>query len=863
MNFPLLSNYLKPGGYLPSLLAILIFLFVSFTGYAQTGILQKRISLELGPTTVEEALAALERETGYEILYSSNLIHAGRKVQVSYRNTSVMQILRDILGEAAKSIQVAGRQIKIQPSAGKGDIVGTVQTSNGRPAGYVTVAVKGLRSTRTNDQGRFTLENMEAGTYILTVSYVGLQTRQQEVSVSAGATVSVSFTLEEDAQTLQEVIVTGEGLNKFADKETGYVARMPLGDLENPQVYHVVTKELLAEQLNTSINDALANASGTVVMNSPAGGIHVSFRGFTGSFVSARNGLQTASVRSSLDPVNLERIEVLKGPSGTLFQGLASYGGVVNLVTKKPYETRGGSIGYSFGSFGLSRTTIDYNTPLSSDSSILFRLNAALHREGSFREAGHNNTYTIAPSFRYKASDRLDFLVDMELYRFDQTRTGSLDFGPYKLASEIPLQEVALFADDVNAEGTNVKSFLQANYRLFPNWLSSTNMAIINEQLDNSYQPHYVFNSTGDSIYRNLHLYGPIINKYINLQQNFTGDFRIGGLRNRLLVGIDYNQNTNIRNDKGRGLVIDTMAVASPTKLYRRQIEAAFTATGSVITSSFTESVRYGGYVSNVLNVTGQLIAMLSLRVDRFERKGDNAWGQTALSPKLGLVYQPVKDRVAVFANLLDGFNNENTAVREDGTLVNLDPEHATQYEGGVKLRAAGGKISATLSYYHIKVHNAVLYDDQDFFLSQDGLQVSKGADVEVIVNPAPGLHILAGYAYNDNRYIRASSFQGRYATGIPQNVGNFWVSYKFHPGSALKNFGIGLGGNFVDESFRDGANTAINPSYSLFSGTVYYESDKWRLGLKMNNMADTKYYSNRGLLQNPRHIVTNVSFNF
>ncbi len=845
-----------------------VFLFLALvlaagtTLYAQEDILQRRITLQLGEITVGDALRAIEQETGYEILYSSSLVDTKRLVTVHFRNATLLRVLRDLLGEAANGVRAEGRQIKIQPAQGKGTVRGTVQSSDGQAAGYVTVGIRGQRSIQADDRGQFTLENIDAGNHTVTATFVGLKPQQQRVTVTAGQATAVAFVLSEDAQTLQEVIVNGERTNRFANKETEYVARMPLKNLENPQVYNVVTKELLADQLNTNINDALVNAPGTGVMNNPAGGLAITLRGFSGGPM-ARNGLQTSSVRSSLDPVNLERIEVLKGPSGTLFQGVATYGGVVNFVTKKPYETQGGSVGYSFGSFGLSRTTIDYNTPLNTDRTALFRINAVLHREGSFREAGHNNTYTVAPSFRYQVNDRLEFLVDMELYNFDQTRTGSLDFGPYTSAAEVPLQDVALFVDDVNAVGTNVKTFVQANYRLSDQWVSSSNVAIINEQLDNSYQPHYQFNRTGDSIYRNVHVYGPIINKFLNVQQNFTGDFRIGNLRNRLLAGLDYNQNTNIRSDRGRGLVVDTMAVARPTKLNRRQIETAFEASRLGIGSSFSEFARYGAYASNVLNVTDRLLAMVSLRVDRYELKGANGWNQTAFSPKLGLVYQPVKDQLALFVNLLDGFNNANTTTRADGTLVNLDPEHATQYEGGVKLDAAGGKVNATVSYYHIRIHNAVMRDDQNFFLSQDGVQESKGFDVEVIANPLPGLNIMAGYAYNDNRYVRASSFEGKYATGIPRNMGNFWVSYKFQPGSGLRNIGLAMGGNIVDDSYRDGLNTAINPAYALYSGSVFYALSKWRFGLKLNNLTNTRYYSNGGLLQQPRNAVANASFHF
>src|SRR5690606_12973631 len=109
--------------------------------------------------------------------------------------------------------------------------------------------------------------------------------------------------------------------------------------LENPQVYNVIHKELLQEQIAVDIRSAVQNATGAISKIYPSGGLEISFRGFS-TGVNARNGMETLSGRSSISIDNAERIEVLKGPSGTLFgSSVSSFGGVVNLVTKKPFET--------------------------------------------------------------------------------------------------------------------------------------------------------------------------------------------------------------------------------------------------------------------------------------------------------------------------------------------------------------------------------------------------------------------------------------------------------------------------------------------------------------------------------------------
>ncbi|MDZ7607410.1 MAG: TonB-dependent receptor [Cyclobacteriaceae bacterium] len=118
------------------------------------------------------------------------------------------------------------------------------------------------------------------------------------------------------------------------------------------------------------------------------------------------------------------------------------------------------------------------------------------------------------------------------------------------------------------------------------------------------------------------------------------------------------------------------------------------------------------GYISDVINFSPSLSAMASVRFDRFEGKTaywieDEVEGQSAVSPKLGLVYQPFKDRVSLFANYMNGFVNVAPAQVSDvdGTnprLKTFEPENANQFEFGMKTNLYQERVSATVSYYNI-----------------------------------------------------------------------------------------------------------------------------------------------------------------
>jgi iron complex outermembrane recepter protein len=105
---------------------------------------------------------------------------------------------------------------------------------------------------------------------------------------------------------------------------------MPLNNLENPQVYSTVSAEIMKQQAITSYDDALRNVPGITrtwesTGRSTDGAAYFALRGFDAQPI-LYNGLPGIT-SGNLDPSNVEAIEVIKGPSGTLFGGsFYSYG---------------------------------------------------------------------------------------------------------------------------------------------------------------------------------------------------------------------------------------------------------------------------------------------------------------------------------------------------------------------------------------------------------------------------------------------------------------------------------------------------------------------------------------------------------
>ncbi len=754
-----------------------------------------------------------------------------------------------------------------------GSISGVVKTTDGTPVEMATVTIQSLKvSAATNDNGEFTFNRIPAGTYTIEARYLSLAPQQMEVTINAGRRNTVTLTLSQTSQQLQEVSISSEKTNKFASKKTDQVARMPLDNLENPQVYTNISKELIAEQQVVDFKEMLRNAPGVVPNNNPAGGTGGTIRGFTAT-TTVRNGLAVQSYQS--DPINLERVEVIMGPSATLFgSSIVGFGGLINQVTKKPFETFKGEVGLTLGSYELSRITADVNTPLNKDKTALLRVNAASHKENSFQNFGHKRINTFAPSFLYKASDKLTFLLEAEFSKTDRSTVAyfqNFNKTTYKNFKDIPIPfRTSLGGSNLGAELTAVNYYAEAKYKMSENWTSTTSIAFGENNIEHSHQiyPQWTADNKFD---RTISSYGPRIFTSWNAQQNFNGDFKIGSLRNRLLVGVNYYSFRSFLRFTPTGLY-DKIDLSTSQLIPGINLERV-NAIGATVTQTNTENNQssYSAYVSDVLNITDRLAAMMSLRVDRFMNEAPISNGvvaatgnynQTAFSPKLGLTYQVVKNQLTVFGNYMNGFQNVAPVTQQNGTVDIFKPRQANQLEGGIKVEAFNNRLNATISYYDIKLNNDTRVVNQ--ITVQDGNSRSKGFEVSVIANPVEGLNITAGYATNNYKITKASSaaMEGLYQAQVPTKYANLWASYKFM-GTALKGLGFGIGGSYVSDCFFDATNTVVIPSYTLVNAAVFYDQPKWRFGIKGNNLSNQQYWSNWGIQESLRQVLGTLTFKF
>lgn len=693
------------------------------------------------------------------------------------------------------------------------------------------------------------------------------------VAMLSGVVVAAQVKDTVKANDIEEVIV-----DAYIKKDTEYTNKMPMKAIEDPQVYSSVSKATLENQVLFTVDDAYRNVTGlqsmwTATSRAGDGGSYIILRGFP-SNNSMRNGL-VSPITTVIDAINIERFEILKGPAGTIYgSNVASYGGLINRTTKKPFDTAQGQVSLFGGSYNTYRAQADINTPLTNDRKLLFRINTAYTNKGTFQKTdAQNSFFAFTPSLTYNATDRLQFNLE---YEFFQSRAIGDNFFFYLSPQTLggidnmkDLEKAGLdYKQSYSGKGLyttarNSNIFGQINYQINKNIKSSTNINNSDSFSDGS-NPYFtvILNEANNLVVgRADQATNKSKKSYFQIQQNFNFDYKFeNGMRNRTLVGVDFLRTTTrlhyygLNSTKYPMGFFDFVPVrgADYSNFNASTLGAIYSDPDNVSSTSNIGDLRtYSGYLSNVFTPLEGLNIVVGLRYENNDFLGGKIYvnnsapyKQSALSPKAGLVYQIIKDKFSVFGNYQNSFkSNGYYIVDKQSNIALSDPERANQFEGGFKGNLFNGRINASVSYYDIKVKNMLLdtgeyLDNFQSVQTQAGKLHSKGVELEVNAYLVKGFSLIGGIAYNDTRDVQ---------TGLrPNTAGSYWLanfnaSYQFLDGN-LEGLGFGIGGNYASDNNVTG--NFILPKYFVLNANAFYDAKKFRIGVKVDNFTNQHYWT-------------------
>ncbi|KAK6020477.1 TonB-dependent receptor plug domain protein, partial [Ostertagia ostertagi] len=572
------------------------------------------------------------------------------------------------------------------------------------------------------------------------------------------------------------------------------IGKLPVKPMDLPQSVVVIGKDVLERQQVLHISDALQNVNGVYLMGA-SGGFQEEIAARGLAFNSSNTFKNGVRYNNSIMP-ELSSVEKLEFLKGgsAILFGNVSAGGVMNIVTRKPKFDTGGEISFRTGSFDFYKPSIDVYGSLNVKRTAAFRLNTTYEKAGSFRDQDYNSK---------------------------------------------------LFAA---ARPNANSSFVQPN----GTWVRGLQKSKTNED-------------------------------YYLAQADLTGKFRTGKVEHLLLVGADadrYNTSTTafVTNAFNNGLantsirgknIYDTINIFDPYgSSFSKREDIPYLAPNTITTSPIK---RFGVYVQDLLSVTKHFKLLVGARyslqensqatVDTVAKSTHGyiaAYTSRALSPRIGLVYQPLKV-ISIFASYTNNFS-PNTGV--DTFNAPLKPSIIDQFEAGVKTDFFKGALSVNVTAYRII--------NSDFALSVVnppasapaakelvGEVTSKGVELDISTRSIHGFSIIAGYSYNDTRYTKSNGHNSSVKVGDrlrynPSHTANGSIYYAFPASSVLRGFSIGAGAFYTGNRLAGRNTTGTNPGYrlmplpdyTLFDVSAGYTTGRYAFRLKLSNIGNTLSYN-------------------
>ncbi|KRG45857.1 ligand-gated channel [Stenotrophomonas panacihumi] len=647
-----------------------------------------------------------------------------------------------------------------------------------------------------------------------------------------------------------------------------------------PQSVQVLPRQLIDDQAARQVTDLYRNIAGLSQFNYAS----VMLRGFRQENV-LYDGLRGDPYGGLTVPqlFTIERVEVLKGPSGAVF-GSGDPGGVINYVTRKPLHTTARTLRLQLGNEDFGAASFEATGPWQRLPALRYR--AALYADG---QAG--------PRWNANSGNRI---ADLGL-ALSVAEHGELSLQYTALAQDlggnrlrgVPVDDDGRFLADPRWNQNEADDFQRlrsevtlARFTLSPTpawdldaairWTTSRDEQIYHE-------PRGLIDRNGDGVanwmtreLRHQHRSND------TLATAFNALWRVatGTVEHKLGAGVDYlrgrqsfhGQTARTDSDRRRPGPVPGIALHDPR--YRLTSFRDYGLARLPWTREPASSLRKGIYLQDELTTPSRWYLLAGLRWDSFEDIDGNTGQRSSgsdLSWRLGATWR-ANAHLNVYANLASGFMPQAAASQRAAVGGPFDPQRSRQWEAGLKASPFGERLSLNAALYRIERSNILQATGQSIDgidqMRPLGLVRSQGAELELLADLGERWALSLAYAYNDARVLRAgqdgiTDGVGERFANAPRNTFGSWIRYDIPAWSSA----LGLGAEYMGERVSL-QGQRIRP-YTLFDASWQTQAAGWQWQLSLKNLFNRVYAASGHTRRNghfpgePRRIYLQATYAF
>ncbi|MGN6568624.1 MAG: SusC/RagA family TonB-linked outer membrane protein, partial [Flavipsychrobacter sp.] len=337
------------------LMAVIITTALSAVAKPATGqeLLLKKITIEIKALPLPKALEKISTASGVKFTYSGSVANSKITVNANAKGVELKKVLDDLFRDYPYTYEVFNDEIIIHYDAEKNkshskkaessntalSVIGKIVDEKGNPLSDVTITIKGTTIMQHSDQNGFFSIATFSSNSILVFSHIGYKT--QEIPITTQHEIKV--VMEQDLGRLDEVHVIGYGITTQR-LNTGSTVKISAADIEKQNVGNPLT----------ALEGRVPGMFIETASGSPGAGINVQIRGLNSISAGTsplyiidgvpfnNNSLDQLSVVggglspfNSINPADIESIEILKDADATAIYGSRGANGVVLVTTKK------------------------------------------------------------------------------------------------------------------------------------------------------------------------------------------------------------------------------------------------------------------------------------------------------------------------------------------------------------------------------------------------------------------------------------------------------------------------------------------------------------------------------------------------
>lgn len=682
--------------------------------------------------------------------------------------------------------------------------------------------------------------------------------------VGSNGNYSVQSTQGGQALALPDVMInaTGSGPAETAWGPTrGYLAtRTAAGTktdtaiTELPRSVSVVTRDQMDDRPTQSLNDALRYSAGVISSGygSDTRTDWLRIRGFEPTqFLDGLPLPRGAFANPKVEPWNLERIAVLRGPASSVY-GQTPPGGLLDMVSRRPQAEMANQVEVQYGSDNHRQINLDTTGPIDPSNQFLYRLSGTVRDSDTQVDHIDNKRFNIAPSLKWNIDEDSSLTL---ISQFTRDRTGiTSQFLPLqgtKLAS--PAGRVSLHKNLGEPGWDSYERRYYAlgyafEHRLNDVWQFRQNLRYTKSELDFQAVNVGTFNAVDadGNVNREAGIYDEDIDQFA-VDNNFQADFDTGAVSHTLLLGLDHQRwATDYRWLYGSGV--------PPININRPVYGADLSDLTYFALQDYRQKTRQTGLYVQDQMALDQWRLTLGAREDfvrtgaTFHNQGDatNTQRDNAFSGNVGLSYV-FENGITPYLSYTESF--QPAAGATISSTESFKPTEGRQYEAGVKYQLPESDTLLTAAVFDLRQENVSVTEGS--VTSQVGEIKVRGLELEATGNVTENLKLQAAYTYTDSEILKGDDKGNRMAQ-IPRNQATAWADYTWRNGP-LGGFGIGAGVRYVGDTYGNTANTWEGHvgSYTVYDTSAHYDlgylSSALRgasLAVDAKNVFDKRYLS-------------------